>query len=379
MSDKKKDKKSKSGSTTPKEGTKSTELNNSEIQESPSNTEKRTEKLTEEKFEVKADAKKEAKPTAKNIEGNLSFGAWLQKKRNDQNISLEEIAAVTKVHIHQLKTIEDDKWNELPAPAFVRGFLVCYARHLNLNEDDILKRYKEVMGPGFKTIEAALPAGLSGVQSSTRPKVGVASTPNFQKAPGAKNMDVKMTPIISPKKLGIIVAIILVIAFLFTLISVGKEEQNQETEQKASELTQVEEPKQNLENTPAVVAETKKEEAKAETIAPPQNKLIVYGIDDTWIKAKVDDKNSRGASIKKGQIKTYYVYDKIKLVLSNAGAVELKWNNIRYAAPGFRGDVKTIILPDHISKLEKKKWPKVKKPNPPASSLPGSEPALSSD
>ncbi|NCN40116.1 hypothetical protein GW916_02600 [bacterium] len=304
-----------------------------------------------------------------------SFGTWLKAQRLERNISLEEIAAVTKVHIHQLEIIEEDKWSELPAPAFVRGFLVCYARHLELDEEEILKRFKSSMGPGFKTIEAVLPDGLSGVKSATRPNVRVASSPNFQKAPGAKNMDVKTTPLLSPKKLGLFFGAVLIVAFIVTLISVGKEEQSQEQAQQNSELAPAVEPQPAADVEPSPSTDAVAAEEKA--TKPPQNELIVYGIENTWIKAKIDDENSKGTSLAKGKNQKYFVHDKVRLVLSNAGAVEIKWNGIHYASPGFRGDVKTLTLPQDLSSLEKKKWPPkpVATPKPDTSNLPGASPA----
>ncbi len=311
------------------------------------------------------------------------LGAWLKLQRTHRNISLEEIAAVTKVHIHQLETIEADKWSEMPAPAFVRGFLVCYSRHLDLDEDYILKRFKETMGPGFKTIEASLPSGASGVQSATKPNVRVASSPNFRKSPGATNMDIKTTPLLSLKKLGVVAILIIAIVLLITLVSVGKKEQTQEQEKQALELGHLEENKEAPLGEEAKKATISEIENKDTTdtkavLPPPQNVLVVYGIESTWIKAKIDDENSKGASLEKGQNQTFNVRNKVRLVLSNAGAVELKWNGVHYASPGFRGDVKTITLPDQLSILEKKVWPKkvIPKPSPNASQLPGSAPVL---
>lgn len=46
--------------------------------------------------------------------GSLSFGRWLREERLRKNVSLEEIAAVTKVHISQLKHLEEDERDKLP-------------------------------------------------------------------------------------------------------------------------------------------------------------------------------------------------------------------------------------------------------------------------
>ena len=53
-----------------------------------------------------------------------SFGASLRRERELRGVSLQEIAASTKIGVSMLKAIEDDRLDKLPQGLFVRGFVV---------------------------------------------------------------------------------------------------------------------------------------------------------------------------------------------------------------------------------------------------------------
>ncbi len=285
-----------------------------------------------------------------NTDTEIGFGSWLKQHRVDRKISLEEIAAVTKVHIAQLKALEDDDWKELPAPAFVRGFLLCYARHLDLDEEEVLRRYKNAMGAQIKTIESALPQSNKTVPSPTRPKVRVASTPNFQKSPGARDIEVKSAPTLTPKKIAILGVSLIAIVCLVLLISLGKKSDNKNQAPVAAPSTETE----------TAVEASSAEANTPETPAPiPEFSMDLIGVEDSWVSVKIGDQSSQGFSLKAGERRNFTVSPSVHLVLSNAGAVEIRWDNKHFAAPGFRGDVKTLSLPAGISDLtEKKSVPK---------------------
>jgi cytoskeleton protein RodZ len=275
----------------------------------------------------------------------IKFGAWLKARRQEKNISLEEIAAVTKVHISQFKMMEEDQWTELPAPAFVRGFLLCYSRHINLDDDEVLKRYKEVVPPQLKSIEASLPEGYKSVQSATKPKVRVASSPNFKKSPGAQSIDTHESPWLTPRNIGIVAAILILLVLLSWLISMGR---------KASPAPEASPAPAKIEAAPEKATEEQVSEAPAPA---PSFNLELIGVEDSWVNVRIGDQSSPGFTLKAGEKRTLAVSPTVQIVLSNAGAVEIKWEGKHYAAPGFRGDVKTLRLPEQVQTLSEKVIP----------------------
>ena len=71
----------------------------------------------------------------------VSFGTWLRRQRELREISLREIADVTKISIRYLEALEQDRFDVLPAPVFAKGFLREYARYVGLDPDEVVNSY----------------------------------------------------------------------------------------------------------------------------------------------------------------------------------------------------------------------------------------------
>lgn len=68
-------------------------------------------------------------------------GERLQRVRTRRGIELDEIAGVTKVNPTYLRFIEEERFDDLPAAVYVRGFLKCYARCIGLDPDRVAQSY----------------------------------------------------------------------------------------------------------------------------------------------------------------------------------------------------------------------------------------------
>ncbi len=68
-------------------------------------------------------------------------GALLRKVRESRGIDLGEIATRTKISLARLRAIEDEQWDALPAPVYLRGFVVEYAKCLRLNTAQVARTY----------------------------------------------------------------------------------------------------------------------------------------------------------------------------------------------------------------------------------------------
>jgi curved DNA-binding protein CbpA len=64
---------------------------------------------------------------------DLITGADLKKLRESRGVSLRGIALVTKIGVRFLEYIEEDRLAFLPAPVYLRGFLMEYGRALGLD------------------------------------------------------------------------------------------------------------------------------------------------------------------------------------------------------------------------------------------------------
>ena len=68
-------------------------------------------------------------------------GADLREERQRLRLALETIAEKTKIRRAYLQAIEEERFGELPAAVFVRGFLREYARCLGLPGEDVARNY----------------------------------------------------------------------------------------------------------------------------------------------------------------------------------------------------------------------------------------------
>lgn len=76
-----------------------------------------------------------------NTEADISLGSLFLRERTKKNISLEEVAESTCIHITTLRAIEGGDRSRMPAEVFSRGFVKLYAEYLGLDIQDIMDRY----------------------------------------------------------------------------------------------------------------------------------------------------------------------------------------------------------------------------------------------
>jgi cytoskeletal protein RodZ len=74
-----------------------------------------------------------------------SLGKFLKKERETRNIPLEEISNFTKIKEHHLKAIEEDRYEILPHPIYVKGYLRGYAKYLSLDPKGVILQYENFL------------------------------------------------------------------------------------------------------------------------------------------------------------------------------------------------------------------------------------------
>jgi len=79
--------------------------------------------------------------TRKKVE-SLTLGEKLKKLRGDFRMSLSDVSKATRIQVKYLELLESGAYEKLPADVYVRGFLRSYARHLNIDEQALVKLYE---------------------------------------------------------------------------------------------------------------------------------------------------------------------------------------------------------------------------------------------
>src|SRR5258706_11125459 len=92
-----------------------------------------------------------------------SVGQYLRRRREQQQMSVEEVARATRVPMDSVSRIEADQFDELPGEVFVRGFLKSYARAVGVPGEEVLARYT-----ASRRVAWVTPLPITSPQKTTR-------------------------------------------------------------------------------------------------------------------------------------------------------------------------------------------------------------------
>lgn len=240
-----------------------------------------------------------------------TLGEYLKKERELKNVSLGEVAKDTRVREHLLRAIEEDQYDLLPAPTYVRGFLFSYAKYLGLDPNDILLRYKRVL-QGEPVIR---PEAQSGKKIS-------------------RNI----------KYLWMIGGTIGVCFIAFYLVI----------------LRPSESPIQSIPKKP-VGEETSPVPKIAEAPVVQEGKpftLQLKAVEETWVSIRVNGQPEKEITLKPGEGASYKALNRIQLIAGNAGGVDLVFNEKPLKKLGKSGEVVTLIFTPQGMEMKRSEKPR---------------------
>ena len=90
-----------------------------------------------------------------------TVGTELRLAREEKGLTLEDIAAQTRIPRRHLESLENSDWPRLPAPTYTTGFAKSYATAVGLDRTLIAERLRDEMGgtrPVYTTSEVFEPA-----------------------------------------------------------------------------------------------------------------------------------------------------------------------------------------------------------------------------
>ncbi len=83
------------------------------------------------------------KPENESGSTGIGPGERLQAARIQQGLSLQDVASRMHLSAKILEAIEDNNFEEITAPIFVKGYLRAYARIVSLDEDEMILQYRD--------------------------------------------------------------------------------------------------------------------------------------------------------------------------------------------------------------------------------------------
>lgn len=260
-----------------------------------------------------------------------TVGAQLRRAREQQGLSLADVAQRTKIPPHIIAALEEDQAIERLSPVYVRSFLKMYARAVGADEYAILQEFAAhhrpesdaslvITGPGTAPVATPPePAAWQPPWQPTRPQLMVAG------------------------------AVVLMALAAWGLISVRRHAPA--TARRAgpvrapaaqSARPQVKPLAKQKPATRAPAASPQPASAAAATLTIPAQEPLVLRVvvkDRTWLRVTADGKLIFQSVLEKGASETWTANEALILWLGNAGGVELTLNGRSLGAMGRRGEV----------------------------------------
>ncbi len=281
-----------------------------------------------------------------------SFGAYLKGHRESKGIRLEEIASITKIHLHNLELLESDRWEKLPPDPFLRGFIVAYGKYVGLDPKDLLGKYLE----SINVTPATAATATDGSVDDSPP-------------PGDL---IDQGPTLSTRKIFGGAGIVLIVALLGGIVYLGKRATDQslktaKTEEAApvAQTTTGDHAPASLPAASAADTKAPAPETKTQAAAPPamattannnaqapaaavtEHKVNIEGSERTWIKVVVDENAPIEYFLPQGEKVSYQAKQKIKVVLGNATGAKVFYNGKATEGVNFLGTIRSYKFPEN--------------------------------
>jgi cytoskeleton protein RodZ len=253
-----------------------------------------------------------------------SFGQRLQREREMRGITLEEIATSTKIGTRSLRALEEEDFEQLPGGIFNKGFVRAYAKYLGIDEEQAVTDYLLAAGEGEQPL----------------PNPTVKAEPEYSTIRERSNS-------------GAWVAIALLI-----LLGAGGYygwrwyEQTKETEHEMPAAIATPTPPPAADSTAASASDATTTTTPGGANAPELSTPAAAGFlleirakKDAWISYTADDSPAREVQMKStDETVAIRAQKKIKLVLGNAGGVEISHNGKTLPQLGPENKARTVVF-----------------------------------
>jgi cytoskeleton protein RodZ len=264
-----------------------------------------------------------------------SIGERLRRERLQNRLSLEKISLETKIGVRLLEAIEAEQFEKLPGGVFRRSFVLQYARALGVDPDEIAGELKQLN----QFDEAPVtPAPQMQAAAEDRESFG------FQLRGDLLG--------VGRSTLGSLIAaigVMLACSLIYSWWQTPRETHNSKVA-----IASTEPPKQTAPApTPALVPTAPAptpDPVPVQTLpaVPPASaaalRVGLSADEKTWISISSDGKNVFSNSLEPHETKLVEASAKVRLLVGNAGGVEISLNGKPIGPIGPRGQVRIVEL-----------------------------------
>jgi cytoskeleton protein RodZ len=86
----------------------------------------------------------------------MHIGDYLKAKREENKLSIEKVSQKTKINLNILRSLEANDFKALPSAAYVKGFVMSYAKVVGLNTEEVIHKleysYLTIIGKPFPAL-----------------------------------------------------------------------------------------------------------------------------------------------------------------------------------------------------------------------------------
>lgn len=272
-----------------------------------------------------------------------TLGQRLRAEREKRGLTIDKLAAETRIHARHFEAIEEDRTADLPSGFFYRSFVRQYARLLDLPESDYQPAIQRSLDDEARDMDGrdtALPQ--RNIELPPMP------TGRFNAGLEARRWLVRLA------------ALVVVIAGSSGLYYLYQQWRATPAEQAATEVSapsaSIGQPVKPTAQPPAQTtpASPAPEQPTADTTpaAPPQPspdaaasaalRLTLVASADTWLQLTSDGRILYSDVLRAGQARTFSGNNFMRLRLGNAGGVSMEFNGAAVPPAGPIGQVRTV-------------------------------------
>lgn len=270
------------------------------------------------------------------------FSEELKKKRQQKGISIEQLAAKSRIDIKYLKAMEDGNFSFLPE-VYVKAFLRDYAKMVGLDHESILKKY-EAANKGYSYDEQS---GEAIENKDVKAKSEEIKKPDTKKAPvhsyiepgiNAPSVSKSSKPNKNIVTFGVIAAAVIIIFSLVYFLFL-KSSSNIIVEEKPFNQVVQENQKRYEKKTPAG---ENQDGSTSETSDSLQ--LLIKTSDTCWVRIFLDDNKVDEYTFLPNSQKLLKADKFFKIIIGNSGAIQFDLNNKKLNYNGKPGAVSYIKI-----------------------------------
>jgi cytoskeletal protein RodZ len=318
------------------------------------------------------------------VDEKETLGKYLKNQRESKKISLREVANNTRVRENLLKAIEEDQYHLLPTATYVKGFLLAYAKYLKLDSNEVLLRYERVLKgesvtqpstepskPKEKIPPTRLPKPKQEISPTQPPKTKKKVPPTQlpkpkEKIPPTQPPKPKQKILWNTKQTwvvgGVIVASLIVFYLFFPYPS--KLPIKSIPEKPVPEKPIIKE-KLSITPSPPIVATTPvppptpSSPISAATSVPEKKtfSLQLKAVEETWVSLQVDDQSEKEMTFKVGEGISVQASNRIRMIIGNAGGLNLILNGKPLDQFGKSGEIRTLLFTSQGVEVKRQEKP----------------------